>query len=540
MIFAKQKTVPEENLMNAVIYARYSSNNQTENSIDGQLHECRKFADYHGYVIIGTYIDRAKSGTSVESRDEFLKMIADAKKQQFAYVIVYRFDRFTRNRYDSVIYKKELANSGVRVISTCENVGMGDEAIILESIYEAMDEAYSRRLSTITRRGLRECAYKGEWTRRPPFGYILKNKKLYIDEREAAYVKYIFDDYLRGTTKKNIAKKLTDDGIRTKEGSEFKSTSVTAILNNPVYKGVGRYSDIYFDVPAIVDKKIFEKVAVKEKNVRHMYGQKADKTSYILTGKLYCGVCGTAMTGDSGTSRNGSIYNYYTCDAKKKRRTCRKKSERKDFLEWYICDQTVRFVLTDEKIPEIAHKVAELAKEDQKNNELDIAMRRSKEVEKEIEKLTNKLIVTDNPLIIKKINERADVLVKEAASLEIKIAQCKLAAAHVLSEDDIMQYLTDLRDGDSFDDKFRRTIINTFVKSVYLFDDKIVIYYNVDCNNAVSYDDMKKDLKSLQGFVYNSGSDSSVLGEPHIELSEHILFIYHKHCFGAIIKIRRE
>ena len=141
MAFAKQKTVPEENLMNAVIYARYSSTNQTENSIDGQIHECRKFADYHGYAIIGTYIDRAKSGTSVESRDEFLKMIADAKKQQFAYVIVYRFDRFTRNRYDSVIYKKELANSGVRVISTCENVGMGDEAIILESIYEAMDEA---------------------------------------------------------------------------------------------------------------------------------------------------------------------------------------------------------------------------------------------------------------------------------------------------------------------------------------------------------------------------------------------------------------
>lgn len=111
MAFQKIKSVPPENALNAVIYARYSSTQQTENSIDGQLRECSRFADLHGYRIIGTYIDRAKSGTSVEERTDFLRMIEDAKKQQFAYIIVYRFDRFARNRYDSVIYKNSCRRS---------------------------------------------------------------------------------------------------------------------------------------------------------------------------------------------------------------------------------------------------------------------------------------------------------------------------------------------------------------------------------------------------------------------------------------------
>ena len=105
MAFTKFGTVPPENALNAVIYARYSSTQQTENSIDGQLRECRRFAEYHGYTILAEYIDRAKSGTSAEERTDFLRMIADAKKQQFAFVIVYRFDRFARNRYDSAHYK---------------------------------------------------------------------------------------------------------------------------------------------------------------------------------------------------------------------------------------------------------------------------------------------------------------------------------------------------------------------------------------------------------------------------------------------------
>lgn len=159
-----------------VIYARYSSDKQTENSIDGQLRCCRQYAEQYGYTIIGEYIDRAKSGTS-DNRPQFQQMIADSKKQSFKFVIVYRFDRFARNRVDSVIYKKELEKNGARVLSTTEHIGDGEEGAIIEAIYEAMDEAYSKRLSKITKRGMREAAMKGLCTGgNIPLGYKVEDR----------------------------------------------------------------------------------------------------------------------------------------------------------------------------------------------------------------------------------------------------------------------------------------------------------------------------------------------------------------------------
>ena len=191
-MFYKIKPVPKENQLNVVCYYRFSSTNQTENSIDGQRRECRKYATEHGFKIIEEYIDRAASGTN-DNRESFQKMIEDAKKQTFAFILVYRFDRFARNRYDSAIYKKKLEQYGVKVISVTENIGTGDEGLILESIYEAMDEAYSRRLSKITQRGLREAALKGFWMGGyTPFGYEVNDKNLIICESEAEAIRYAY------------------------------------------------------------------------------------------------------------------------------------------------------------------------------------------------------------------------------------------------------------------------------------------------------------------------------------------------------------
>lgn len=97
--------------MKVVIYARYSCEKQTEQSIEGQVRECREFADKHDMTIVDTYIDRAISGTSTAHRDAFLKMIADAECHLFDGILVYKIDRFARNRYDSAIYKARLKKS---------------------------------------------------------------------------------------------------------------------------------------------------------------------------------------------------------------------------------------------------------------------------------------------------------------------------------------------------------------------------------------------------------------------------------------------
>lgn len=493
----KTKAVPPESAMNAVIYARYSSANQTENSIDGQLAECYRFANYHGYTVIGKYIDRAKSATS-DDRDDFLRMIDDAKKQQFAYIIVYRFDRFARNRYDSVVYKRKLAESGVRVISTAETIGDGDESIILEALYEAIDESYSRRLSTITKRGMRESIKKGLWITPVPFGYDAVDRRLQINERESEGVKLCFDMYLDGQGKKKIARELNERGYKTKRGNDFTVSSVDNMLRHEIYTGSDTcFDDMQRTAPQIIDRDVYDKARAKMIADAKFYGRKQEQTEFLLVGKLYCGNCGTAMTGDTGTSRSGAKYHYYTCHNRKKRKACSKLSERQDFLEWYICEQTVKYILTPNRIREIAANVEQLAKSELERGELQAAINRQTEINKELDDLCENLIHTKVPQIIKRINDRAELLSKELEATEQQIATLKLQADHVITADAVTKYLSAFSRADLHDIEVRRRIINTLVQAIYLFDDKIVIYFNIKGAKSVTFLEMIRDAERL-------------------------------------------
>ena len=125
--------------MKAVIYARYSSDNQREESIEGQLRECMEFAEKSGITVIGNYIDRALSAKT-DNRPEFQKMIKDSYRKVFDSVIVWKVDRFARNRYDSAYYKNILKKNGVKVISAKEHIGEGSEGIILEAMLEGFKQ----------------------------------------------------------------------------------------------------------------------------------------------------------------------------------------------------------------------------------------------------------------------------------------------------------------------------------------------------------------------------------------------------------------
>ena len=137
----------------AVIYARFSSHSQTEQSIEGQLRECYDFAKRNDVTIVGEYIDRALTGTS-DKRPQFLKMIEDSKKKNFEYVLVYQLDRFARNRYDSANYKAKLKKNGVRVLSVKENITDDASGILVEGMLESMAEYYSAELSQKVKRGI--------------------------------------------------------------------------------------------------------------------------------------------------------------------------------------------------------------------------------------------------------------------------------------------------------------------------------------------------------------------------------------------------
>lgn len=159
--------------MTGVIYARYSSDNQREESIDGQLRECKAFAAKNDIQIVGTYIDRALSAKT-DNRPDFQRMIKDSEKHTFDVIIVWKLDRFARNRYDSAHYKAILKRNDVRVISATEAISQGAEGIILESVLEGMAEYYSAELSEKVIRGQTENAYKCKFNGGTiPFGYII-------------------------------------------------------------------------------------------------------------------------------------------------------------------------------------------------------------------------------------------------------------------------------------------------------------------------------------------------------------------------------
>ncbi len=176
--------------MNVVIYARFSSANQNEQSIEGQLKVCYEYAQRNGYTVIGEYIDRAISGTT-DNRPQFLKMIEDSKERRFQGVLVYQLDRFARDRYVSADYKHKLKKNGVRVLSARENISDDASGILMEAVLEGMAEYFSRELAQKVKRGMRltaeKCLSTGNHT---ALGYKVNSDKTFsIDDTTAAIVK---------------------------------------------------------------------------------------------------------------------------------------------------------------------------------------------------------------------------------------------------------------------------------------------------------------------------------------------------------------
>ena len=539
MAFAKVKPVPQEFVHNVVIYARYSSDKQTENSIDGQLRICHEYCKQKGFTVVGEYIDRAMSGTD-DNRPDFQRMIKDAEKQRFAFIIVYRFDRFMRNRYDSAIYKKRLEQFGVRVLSTAEQVTDGDEGIILESIYEAMDEAYSRRLSRITKRGMRETAAKGLWTGgNVPLGYRVEEKKLVIDEHESRAVRIIFEMFADGKTKTQIANELNSQGFTTKTGKKWTASNLMSVLSNTMYYGDYTYrdaeqGDIPRECPAIITRELFDRAQAYVEQNKRTFGKKSDDdVDFMLSGKLFCGPCGSAMVGDSGTSRSGAKHYYYTCGKKKKRLNgCKKKSEKKDFLEWYVCEQTIQYILTEDGIKEISRRVVEEAKKDIDTTKIDELTRALKRIEQDIDDSVEALIHAKSDMVREKIEQKLDTLEKQKSSASEELSELKYREDLIVTEDQVQQFLRSFLGGDLLSKEYQRMIINTLVNSVYIWDDKIVIYYNVKGGKQIGHLDT---IDYLEELTEAECSNSFVQGEPNLKLFEHSKMIYFNGGVGIVI-----
>ena len=485
-------------MKNAVIYARYSSLAQTEQSIEGQLRECRAFAEQNGYHVIGEYIDRAFSGKT-DHRPDFQRMIQDSKKRTFQYVIVWKLDRFARNRYDSATYKHILKKNGVRVISATEKISDSPEGVILEAMLEGMAEFYSLELSAKVKRGNRENYLKGlAGGGQILFGYKLVNKKVFPDEIKAPILREWFDRYVSGEPSLKLYKDLKAKypAIR------FPCYSAMIKgLSNRKYLGEFQVDGVFYDVyPALIDPNLFERAQRRLEQHKHSPASEKAEIKYLLSGKLFCGACGEKMVGLSGTSRNGERHAYYVCKSRIEHRGCKKNYEKKDFLEWYVTEQTVAYVLDPQRIDYIAGRVVELHDREYHSSGLASAERQLAALQREKEKTLDAFIHTENQKIKKTLEEKFEQLDDQVEELSLEIQKLKKIQKIRLSKDQVIAWIKLFTKGDPMDMAFREKIIEAFVSSVYAFDDKFVIYFNVKDGKLVSYVEVLEDLEDIENW----------------------------------------
>jgi len=507
----------------AAVYARYSSDNQREESIDAQLRAIDEYCSKENIRIIRRYIDEAQSAKS-DDRVQFLALFSDILKGYISpnFVIVHKLDRFARNRYDSALYKKKLKDNGVKLLSVLERLDNSPESVILESVLEGMSEYYSLNLAREVMKGMKETALQCKHTGgTPPLGYKVNPDKTYsIDEQEAEAVRIIFEMCAEGRTYSEILDTLNSKGHKTKTGKQFGKNSIKDLIINEKYKGVfifnkrisgkkhnRKYKDdseiirIPGGMPAIVPIDVWED-ANKRVSSRAQGPRLKVNQYYLLTGKVVCGGCGSAYVGNSFGGRGNKKYYIYSCTSKIKGTGCKNKPVRKDKLEPYVIDTLKRLILNSDSIGKIASdlqkKFAEFDKG--KDKEIKKLNKQKADLKTKVDKLLNMCL--DGVINETVYKEKSYSVNLQYADICDRIDYLELKDYNSydksMIESMLYSYLEKLEDSN---DKVKRKVIETFVDKVIIEPDRILLEFKFDPTN---------------------GSDRCGGGEPPLTLSEPI------------------
>ncbi len=479
-------------MRNAVIYARYSCDKQTEQSIEGQLRVCQEYAKSHDLLILDTYIDQAISGTT-DNRADFQRMIKDSTKHQWEVVLVYKLDRFSRDKYATAIHKKTLRDNGVKVVSAMENIPDTPEGIILESLLEGMNQYYSAELSQKVKRGMKETRLKGFYQGGGiPYGYKIDGRKLVIDEERAENVRYMFHEFSKGVIVREIVAALTAMG-KTYRSKPFAMNTVYNILRNEKYIGIYRINDEVLTnmYPQIVDEHIYNRVnAILKRNKR---GSRSNDINYLLKHKLKCGYCGNNINGEYAVSHTGASFFYYKCRGRKmKLAECNKSTIQKDLLENLVLDMTVEKLSDPQNMETIITALLAIQQRNLKTNSTLISLQREQAevataIDNMMKAIAQGIITKSTAEYLKKYEQRQEELTKLIA-----VEQAKEEV--IITEKEIRQYYTEALKLEP------QMLINYLIKEIVLYDDRIDIFYNSPITKTTNSPD------ESQGFSFYTKS----------------------------------
>lgn len=441
----------------AVIYARFSCSKQREASIEDQLRVCTDWCDANGYEVVNTYSDSAISGRTDE-RPAFQAMISNAGESDI--VLVYMMDRFSRDPYDAPIYKKKLADKGVKVVSATESIPDTVEAVLLEKIYEGLAAVESAHISERTKRGMTGNALKAMHNGVRVFGYAFGEDGRYvIDEDEAEIVREVFSRRIRGEAPTSIAKSLAVRGVKTSMGKPASDTMVRNMLKNRKYIGEYRFGEVTVPdgMPAIVKMETF---LLAQKAPAHKSRASENWTDFLLTGRLICLNCGHGMSGMSGRNHAGEKYTYYRC------KHCNAPSIRADVLESAIATQ-IRSMLGDRAYAlSIAQRVADYVANSDRGKRIEQAKKRKHDAQKALD---NFYAAISQGMDYNDIKDRIALLKAQIAAADAEVYTYQDESIDVEDFADFLQF------GATLDD---RNLINAMVYQVWLDGDNITVTLN--------------------------------------------------------------
>ena len=487
----------------AVIYARYSSESQNEQSIEGQLRVCTAYAESHNLLVLKQYIDRAMTGRN-DARPEFQQMLHDSHDRKFEIVLVYKLDRFSRNKYESVIHKKTLKDNGVAVISATEGIPDTPEGVILESLLEGMNQYYSMELSQKVHRGLTECYLKGNFTGGiVRYGYKVVNKKLVVVEEEAEIIREVYFKYAQGYTVPDILTSLENRNLRGRKGKPFNLKYLYDLLCYPKYRGLVEHDGVVYDniFPRIISDEIWEKVEQRHKEDALGAGVKTS-SNYLLSGRLYCGKCFHPMVGISAYGRKNKYY-YYACNrGRRNTNECEAIPAERDSIHNAVFNTTCQLVADNNMIAELAHLIMREHERAVKNDYTLQALESQLSTTKRA--IENMLKAIESGIITDQTKERMEELQARARQLQMDINVEKIRVRPDLDALAVVDFLRSQFFGESQDNEIRKALTKLFIYAVIKDENDVTIIYNFqDDYNPTSI--KREELETLMHIAKEKG-----------------------------------
>jgi DNA invertase Pin-like site-specific DNA recombinase len=473
---------------------------QKDESIEIQVAECNTYAKANNLNVVATYADRALTGKT-DKRPEFQKMMRHAERRQFDVVIAYKSNRMGRNMLQALLNEQKLSDYGIRCVYTKED--FGDTAAGRFALRNMMNvsQFYSENMAEDIKIGLLNNAEKCMIANGSiPMGYVKgEDGKFALDPPKAAIIREAFERVDSGEPFVDIARDFNSRGLKTKRGSIWHKNSFQHMIVNERYTGVYIYDTVRIEggVPQIVDKELFLRVQERLKTKKNPRGRHREYGEYLLTGKLFCGKCGSPMVGQSGTSKLGKLYYYYICNSKADNNACGKKRVRRDWCEREIAE-ALKYMLSDDKmLNRMADTVIEFGKQYRARSDIAILEQQLKAIDKS---LSNMASAIEQGIITETTKDRLLELEKEKRRVQNQLL-LERADIFDVSKEKLLLWYGSFRHGDINNKDYQRGLIDNILVSAYVYDD----HFKIDINASGDKRKIKAHFKFIDSIENTEG-----------------------------------